>query len=147
MLRAKPACSDRKDITEGSFHPLIVDGDPTTAERVLVCSGKIAHELAAERSRREYDRTVILRLEELYPLPEAALHDALASARGARKVIWVQEEAANMGALAYVRPELQRLAGGRHVTSVKRSASASPATGSAKAHRLEQEALLRLAFA
>ena len=52
-----------------------------------------------------------------------------------------------MGPVAYVRPELQRLAGGRHVTSVKRSASASPATGSGKAHRLEQEALLRLAFA
>jgi 2-oxoglutarate dehydrogenase E1 component len=147
MLRAKPACSDRRDISDGLFQPLIVDGDPSTAERILVCSGKIAHELAAERSRRQDERTVILRLEELYPLPETALHDALAEAPKARKVIWVQEEAANMGALAYVRPELQRLAGGRHVTSVKRSASASPATGSAKAHRLEQEALLRLAFA
>jgi 2-oxoglutarate dehydrogenase complex dehydrogenase (E1) component-like enzyme len=29
---------------------------------------------------------------------------------------------------------------------VKRSASASPATGSAKAHQLEQQALLELAF-
>jgi 2-oxoglutarate dehydrogenase E1 component len=141
MLRAKPAASP------GAFEPMIVDGDLSGADRVLICSGKIAHELAAERERRGDDRTVILRIEQLYPLPEAQVHDALRAAGSARKVIWVQEEPSNMGPLAYVRPELQRLAGGRHVTSVKRSASASPATGSGKAHRLEQEALLRLAFA
>jgi 2-oxoglutarate dehydrogenase E1 component len=147
MLRAKPAASPREEFTDGAFEPMIVDGDLSGADRVLICSGKIAHELAAERERRGDERTVILRIEQLYPLPEAQVHDALRAAGSARKVIWVQEEPSNMGPLAYVRPELQRLAGGRHVTSVKRSASASPATGSGKAHRLEQEALLRLAFA
>ena len=147
MLRARVASSDRSELLAGSFAPLIVDGDPATAQRVLICSGKIAHELGAERERRGNDDTLILRIEELYPLPEAELHAALSAAASARKVIWVQEEAANMGALGQLRPQLQRLAGGRHLTSVKRSASASPATGSAKAHRLEQDALLRLAFA
>ena len=147
MLRARPASSDRSELLSGSFAPLLIDGDPASADRVLICSGKIAHELEAERARRGGDRELILRIEELYPLPEAELHAALTAAVSARKIIWVQEEAANMGALGYLRPQLQRLAGGRHVTSVKRSASASPATGSAKAHRLEQEALLRLAFA
>jgi 2-oxoglutarate dehydrogenase E1 component len=33
------------------------------------------------------------------------------------------------------------------VRSVKRSASASPATGSAKAHAVEQKTLIQLAFA
>ena len=51
-----------------------------------------------------------------------------------------------MGALSYVRPLLQRLAGSKHVSTVKRSASASPATGSSKAHALEQAALLEIAF-
>jgi 2-oxoglutarate dehydrogenase E1 component len=139
--------SDQAALVAGRFEPLLVDGDPSRATRVLVCSGKIAHELAAERERRGDETTLILRLEQLYPLPEAELHAALRAAAGARKVIWVQEEPSNMGALGHVRPELQRLAGGRHVTSVKRSSSASPATGSAKAHRLEQDALIRLAFA
>lgn len=147
LLRAKPAMSSRDELAAGEFRPVIVDGDLASARRVLVCSGKIAHELSAERDRREATDTVILRLEQLYPLPEAALHEAFVAASGARKVIWVQEEPSNMGAQAWVRPELQRLAGGRHVTSVKRSASASPATGSGKAHRLEQDALIRLAFA
>jgi len=65
----------------------------------------------------------------------------------AREVVWVQEEPANMGALSFVLPRLQRYAEGLPVRSVKRSASASPATGSAKAHELEQKTLLALAFA
>jgi 2-oxoglutarate dehydrogenase E1 component len=63
------------------------------------------------------------------------------------KIVWVQEEPANMGALNYVRPRLKSVVGGRHVTSIKRFESASPATGSAKAHALEQRALIKLAFA
>jgi 2-oxoglutarate dehydrogenase E1 component len=60
--------------------------------------------------------------------------------------VWVQEEPANMGALAFLLPRLERLARGRAVLSVKRSASASPATGSHKAHEMEQHTLISLAF-
>jgi 2-oxoglutarate dehydrogenase E1 component len=51
-----------------------------------------------------------------------------------------------MGALFYVVPRMREVAGGLPVRSVKRSASASPATGSPKAHELEQRTLLTLAF-
>jgi 2-oxoglutarate dehydrogenase E1 component len=62
-------------------------------------------------------------------------------------VIWVQEEPANMGALNFVLPRIQRVVGDRRqIRSVKRSASASPATGSAKAHAIEQQNLIQLAF-
>ncbi len=64
----------------------------------------------------------------------------------ATEVVWVQEEPANMGAFSYVMPELRRMAGDRAVLSVKRSAVASPATGSAKAHDLEEKALIDVAF-
>jgi 2-oxoglutarate dehydrogenase E1 component len=62
------------------------------------------------------------------------------------EVVWVQEEPANMGPLFYVMPELRRMGRGRRVVSVKRKASASPATGSAKAHDLEERALIDVAF-
>jgi 2-oxoglutarate dehydrogenase E1 component len=75
------------------------------------------------------------------------VQDELAAHPKAKKVIWVQEEPGNKGALGYVRPLLQRLMGERHLFTVKRSESASPATGSIKAHKMEQEALIRLAFA
>jgi 2-oxoglutarate dehydrogenase E1 component len=117
------------------------------AERVLVCTGKIAHELRAYRDEKGKDRLAILTLEQLYPFPDLELKEALGPYGGRAEIVWVQEEPANMGAESFVRRLLQRLAGDRHVTTVHRSASASPATGSAESHRLEQETLLALACA
>ena len=62
------------------------------------------------------------------------------------EVVWVQEEPANMGALSYVMPHLRRMVRDRVVVSVKRHESASPATGSAKAHEMEERALIDVAF-
>ncbi|MCI0408581.1 MAG: 2-oxoglutarate dehydrogenase E1 component, partial [Acidobacteria bacterium] len=108
--------------------------------------GKIGHELRAERERRGEKSTAIVLVEQLYPFPEEELARELARAGAAREVVWVQEEPANMGALAFAHPILDRVAGGRPLRSVRRSPSASPATGSAKAHAVEQAMLLRLAF-
>jgi 2-oxoglutarate dehydrogenase E1 component len=81
-------------------------------------------------------------------VPRTEINAALAEHPNAREIVWVQEEPANMGALFYILPRLERLAQTRGLQrrSVKRSASASPATGSAKAHELEQKTLLALAF-
>jgi 2-oxoglutarate dehydrogenase E1 component len=115
--------------------------------RVLLCSGKIAHELHRERARRGRTDVAVIRIEQLYPFPEGELADALARHAQAEEIVWVQEEPGNMGALNFVRPRVQSLIGDRHVTSVKRADSASPATGSHEAHELEQQALWQLAFA
>jgi 2-oxoglutarate dehydrogenase E1 component len=90
--------------------------------------------------------TAIVFLEQMYPFPEAELTAELERHSSARDIVWVQEEPSNMGALSYILPRLKRIAGKRPVLSVKRSASASPSTGSAKAHEVEQKTLLALAF-
>ena len=64
----------------------------------------------------------------------------------AAEIVWVQEEPANMGAFSYVMPLLKRVVGDRALLSVKRTASASPATGSAKAHEMEEKTLIDLAL-
>jgi len=91
------------------------------------------------------------RLDQVQASPPGSLTardlaGALDSYAQAEEVVWVQEEPANMGGLFNMLPRLERIAGERHVLSVKRSASASPATGSAKAHEVEQKTLLTLAF-
>jgi 2-oxoglutarate dehydrogenase E1 component len=87
-------------------------------------------------------------LDQLYPLPRPEIAAALDAHPNAREVIWVQEEPRNMGPFFYVMPRLTQLVQERGLVlrSVKRSSSASPATGSAKAHELEQKTLLSLAF-
>jgi 2-oxoglutarate dehydrogenase E1 component len=150
MLRHPEAASPLADFATPRFENVLPDREIAAARRILLASGKILHELRAERKRRNANDIAIVGLEQLYPFPEAELTAEIERHAGAREVLWVQEEPANMGAFSYVDPILDRLAhrgGARSVRSVKRSASASPATGSAKAHALEQKTLIQLAFA
>ena len=146
MLRHPDASSLIEDFAHPHFLNVLPDLEVSEATRVLLCTGKIGHELREERKKRKDDSTAIVFLEQMYPFPEAELSAELERHGSARDIVWVQEEPANMGAMPYVLPRLRHIAGERHVLSVKRSASASPSTGSAKAHEMEQKTLLSLAF-
>jgi 2-oxoglutarate dehydrogenase E1 component len=146
MLRHADASSPIADFTRANFQNVIPDTEVGEADRILVCTGKIGHELQAERKKRKDTSTAVVFLEQLYPFPEKELATEFARHGESGDIVWVQEEPANMGALFNMLPRLQRIAGERHVMSVKRSSSASPATGSAKAHEVEQKTLLTLAF-
>ena len=146
MLRHPAAASPLEAFTSGRFLPVVPDPEAAEATRVLVATGKIVHALRAERKKLGDTRTAIFALDQLYPFPEKELLAALRQYKTVREVVWVQEEPANMGALFFVMPRLRRLAKPRSVLSVKLSASPSPATGSGKAHEVQQKALLALAF-
>ncbi len=103
--------------------------------------------MRAERQEEKRTSTVLsCSWNRSIPFPEKELERIFGQYSSAREIVWVQEEPANMGALFYVLPRLRRIAGERPVLSVKRSASASPATGSAKAHEVEQKTLVTLAL-
>jgi 2-oxoglutarate dehydrogenase E1 component len=146
MLRHPDALSPLEDLTHQNFLTVIPDKEAQDAKRILLCTGKIGHELRTERQKRKDLSTAIVFLEQMYPFPEAELTAELRRHSTARDIVWVQEEPANMGALSYMLPRLKQIADDRPVFSVKRSGSASPATGSAKAHEVEQKTLLALAF-
>jgi 2-oxoglutarate dehydrogenase E1 component len=146
MLRHPDASSSIEEFSSGSFQRVRQDIEVSGARRVLLCTGKIGHELRGERKKKKVGNIAITFVEQLYPFPEPEIVAELQRHPNAREIVWVQEEPANMGALNYMLPRLRHLAGDKHVLSVKRSASPSPATGSAKAHDVEQKALLSLAL-
>jgi 2-oxoglutarate dehydrogenase E1 component len=146
MLRHPDAVSPIEDLTRPHFQNVLPETKITDAKRLLICTGKIGHELRVEREKRKDSTTGIIFVEQLYPWPEAELETAIKAHPDAHEVIWVQEEPENMGALSFVMPRLKRLARDRQVLSIKRSAAASPATGSAKAHEMEQKTLIELAL-
>ena len=146
MLRHPDASSPVAEFGKPAFENVLPDNDVTNPRRLLVCTGKIGHNLRVERAKRKDFSVGIIFIEQLYPWPEAELQAALDQHPEAQEIVWVQEEPANMGAFTYVMPELRRLAGDRTVLSVKRSANASPATGSAKAHEIEEKTLINLAL-
>ena len=146
MLRNPDASSTLTDFAVDRFQNVLPDNKVENPRRLLVCSGKIGHNLRVEREKRKDMGVGVIFVEQLFPLPEDELQAALDQHPDAQEIVWVQEEPANMGAYSYVIPELRRMAGERPVLSVKRTASASPATGSAKAHEMEEKTLIDLAF-
>jgi 2-oxoglutarate dehydrogenase E1 component len=120
---------------------------PETADRILLCSGKLYYELEAARAARRATRVAIVRLEQLYPLSATDMSRVLSSYKQGTPLVWVQEEPWNMGAWYYLCARLPRILQGRHsLTCVARAESASPATGSAASHKVEQGMLIDEAF-
>jgi 2-oxoglutarate dehydrogenase E1 component len=143
LLRAKISPID--DLIRGRFHEVLDDATsrPEGIRRVLLCSGKVYHELAKRRTQAEAHDVAIVRLEQFYPFPEELLRAALDRYVNAEDYVWVQEESQNMGGWAFVEPRLRAM--GYAVEYVGRDASASPATGSAEVHKREQAELLEAA--
>ena len=141
MLRLPAAVSRTEAFVFGHFRQVLPDvgvTDNAAVNKVLLCSGKIYHELAAQREKSGQATTAIVRLEQLYPFPDGALTKTLAAYPNAKKFVWVQEEPRNMGAYRFAQAQLKELMG-IDVDYVGRPDSASPAVGSQKQHAIEQD--------
>jgi 2-oxoglutarate dehydrogenase E1 component len=145
MLRLKAAASGMKDFTTGTFRPLIDDESVVNASRVIFCSGKVYHDLVAERTKLGESSTAIIRVEQLYPFP-AEQFAAVAAKHPNANLLWVQDEPANQGPWPFVALTTNEFLEGRTLRRVSRRATASPATGSHHLHEEEQKALLMEAF-
>jgi 2-oxoglutarate dehydrogenase complex dehydrogenase (E1) component-like enzyme len=147
LLRLKAAVSELDEFTSGAFQPVLPDPAGTAAvRRVLLCTGKIYYDLAAERVKRDVKDVAILRVEQLYPLPAEQIRAEL-DRRPDAEVVWVQEEPANQGAWPFMALNLVEHLGGRRLLRVSRRASASPAVGSHAVHAQQQQDILAAAFA
>lgn len=151
LLRLPAASSTIDELANGKFHRVLHDetADPAKVTRVLLCTGKIYYELAEERTRRADPTVAIVRLEKLYPWwPQLVAAATFEQFPRARELFWVQDEPCNMGAGNFVTPRVGKLIDGKGLAYefIGRAESASPATGSHKAHVLEQQQILRQAF-
>ncbi|MGH9394531.1 MAG: 2-oxoglutarate dehydrogenase E1 component, partial [Terriglobales bacterium] len=150
LLRNPEVASPLAAFEQGEFQPVLQDAsaDPAAVRRVLLCSGKVYYDLAKSRQKRAAGDTAILRLEQLYPFPAAALQAAAAAFPGAVQWRWAQEEPENMGAWSFIAPRLRALLPERtSLDHVSRKPSSSPATGSLRRHQQEQATLFDQAFA
>ncbi|MDO8644978.1 MAG: multifunctional oxoglutarate decarboxylase/oxoglutarate dehydrogenase thiamine pyrophosphate-binding subunit/dihydrolipoyllysine-residue succinyltransferase subunit [Candidatus Planktophila sp.] len=150
MLRLRAAASSLSDFTSGHFRPVISDDSVNNASRLIFCSGRIYHDLVAERAKTGETSTAIVRLELLYPLPIEEMV-AEANKHPNANLLWVQDEPANQGPWSHIALRTSEQHGGRGFGSrilrrVSRRATASPATGNHHLHEDEQKALMLEAF-
>ncbi len=148
LLRHPRVVSSLDDLATGKWQKIIPDSreNPSSTKRVLLCSGRVYYDLEEEREKQEANDVAILRFEQLYPLENEEIEQALDAYKGA-EFFWVQDEPWNMGPWLHIQARLRETLGRDfEIYCVARSASASPATGSKAAHLYEQERLLEIAF-
>lgn len=152
MLRVNT--SDISELMTGSFREILDDPmfagghgeskplDRKKVKRVLLCSGKIYHEL--DKRRREISRTdtAIVRIEQVYPFHKQMLEEILSAYPKGAEVIFVQEEPRNMGSFRFVADRMAEEMNRPGLKYIGRLTSSSPAVGSKRVHKKEQEKLL-----
>jgi 2-oxoglutarate dehydrogenase E1 component len=150
LLRSDEAACTIDELATGSFQRIIPDREiaPKKAKRVIACSGKLYYDLAKKRAELGRDDVAIVRFEQLYPLRAEEIRDTFAGYADGTDLVWAQEEPWNSGAWFFINARLPAILEQRlPLRCVSRVESASPATGSEAAHKLEQAQLIEEAFA
>ena len=149
LLRNRRVVSSLDELVTGRFRRVLAD-DRQSKEKtshVVLCTGKLYYELTEARDERKRPDVAIVRIEQLYPVADEILADALHDVPAGTPVVWAQEEPENMGAWTYWHSRFGDKWLGRYPLSVvARPRSASPATGSPGAHKREQAELIAQAF-
>jgi len=143
-LRYTGSYSHIDEFTNGGFKETIDDSfvpDASAVKKVLFCTGKIYFELAEKQAKENRQDIAIIRVEQLYPLPQKQL-DTLYKKYAKAIWFWVQEEPLNMGAASFLKMNVK----GINFGVISRNASAATATGYAKVHKVEQEEIINMAF-
>ena len=145
LLRHPRCVSSIHDLSRGKFQELIDDASAISDKitRVIVCSGKVYYDLLEQKEKDQSNHIALVRMEQLYPFPENQLTSLQKKYKSATDWIWLQEEPENMGAWSYI---LRVTVGKIPFRVISRHESASPATGSYKAHDREQKELIAKAF-
>ena len=147
LLRLPQASSRLEDLSSGTFRPVLDDAwaaeKAAGISRVVLCSGKIYYDLMGEAEKMKEGRPAIIRLEQLYTFPWEEIRMILGHYRGAKTIVWAQEEPRNMGAWRYLEPKLRELLpAGAELEYVGRPERASPAEGYPAAHSAEQSRII-----
>lgn len=156
LIRHPHTASPGTDFSEGRFQILLeqpgLEGNEDRVERLILCSGKVAVDLATEMEEGDcgegaFERLHIVRMEQLYPFPQTEMEELISRFKGLKEIVWVQEEPKNMGAWAYMEPRLKALAPAQvPVRYIGRPRRSSPAEGLPDAHNIEQERIVREAL-
>lgn len=144
LLRLPKCVSTVDEMSKGGFQEVIddVNAKAKNVDTVVFCTGKFYYDLLAKQEEEKNENIAIVRVEQLYPLPQKQLDKVLAKYKNAKNYIWAQEEPENMGAWTHIL---------RHFTSVdleviSLAESGAPATGSSKAHAVRHNDIIDRVF-
>lgn len=145
LLRHPKVVSPLEDLANDHFKEVLDDPKAENKDKVkklVFLSGKLYYDLDKVRDTESHEEMAIIRMEQLYPLMHGKIEEVVATYKNVEKVIWAQEEPANMGAATFMRLNFPI----KFDQVISPSASASTASGSSKAHAAKFEKLIQNIF-
>ncbi|MEI6898295.1 MAG: 2-oxoglutarate dehydrogenase E1 component [Bacteroidota bacterium] len=149
LLRHPKCVSPLDDFSSGGFREVIDDAkaDPNKVKRIVFCSGKVFYDILEVKEKEAKEDFALVRLEQLYPLPLKQLQAIVQKYTNANRWEWIQEEPANMGAWKFINQNfLLPTIPGFWLNHTARPPSGSPATGSSKLHKIQQNLIVQKAM-
>ncbi|MCX2744448.1 2-oxoglutarate dehydrogenase E1 component [Mangrovivirga sp. M17] len=146
LLRSPKVVSPKEEFTSGRFREVLDDKDvdPKKVRKVVLCTGKLYYDLIEARKEKKSDDVALIRVEQLYPFPEAQVNNLIEKKyTKAKEFAWAQEEPANMGYYSFL---FMNWGKAKDFTLISRKPSASPATGYPKVHKEEQDRIIEAVF-
>jgi 2-oxoglutarate dehydrogenase E1 component len=130
LLRHPKVVSTKEELASGSFMP-VIDDATQHKERIttlVLCTGKFYYDLLEEKENKNRKDVAIVRLEQLFPLPEAEINQIISRYPNAHDLVWAQEEPRNMGAWGHLLMHYDKA---RKFRVASRRFYGAPAAGSA----------------
>jgi 2-oxoglutarate dehydrogenase E1 component len=150
LLRHPQSGSPEHEFSNGEFKLILeqeeTGNQPERVKRLILCSGKVAIDLATSLEEIEHEHLHIARVEQMYPFPKKEVKELIERFPNLEEVVWVQEEPKNMGAWLFIQPYLMKLAPNQKISYVGRPMRSSPATGNPHIHKQEQADIIQNAL-
>jgi 2-oxoglutarate dehydrogenase E1 component len=144
LLRHPMVQSKLEELANGGFEEVIDDktAEADLVEKVVFSSGRLYYDLAKYKVENGMTNVAIVRLEQIYPIPNKQIDLILKKYKNSEELIWAQDEPANMGAWPFISRKLDYLG----FKAVTRPESASPAVGLMEKHKQSLDKILETVF-
>ncbi|MEP2279754.1 2-oxoglutarate dehydrogenase E1 component [Maribacter sp.] len=145
LLRHPKAVSKIADLTNGGFQEVIDDeaADAKKVKSLVFCTGKFYYDLLAAKEEGKRDDVALVRVEQLFPIPEKQMTAAIAKYKNADDVVWAQEEPRNMGAWSHLLTHFDEA---RNFRVASRRFYAAPAAGSSVRSKARHQQVIDYVF-
>ena len=144
LLRHPLAVSGKEELINGRFQEVIDDAsvDKSKVTSLVFCTGKFYYDLLEKRTELGREDVALVRIEQLFPLPEDQLKEIIESYPNVTDYVWAQEEPKNMGAWGYMLMNFELV----KLRLASRNAYSAPAAGSSVRSKARHKRVIESVF-
>jgi len=145
LLRHPLVVSSVDEFANGSFQ-MVIDDATAKVDKVktlVFVTGKFYYDLLEQREELKRDDVALVRIEQLFPLPEKQIREALAKYKNADDHVWAQEEPRNMGAYSHMLMNLDEV---KTFRAASRRPYGAPAAGSSVRSKKRHQEVIDYVF-